>query len=150
MATVYGVNADKALVDVPSQKVDVSSWQGRVRWVYDEYTAGALALNDKIIMGRLPEGAKIVEAILMADDLGTTGLLDFGYEYDDSALTSDPDAFLDDADVKAAAASYKMTDVANAVGFGVEMQGEASVVLTVAEAIDVGGDIRCAVAYVLD
>lgn len=150
MATLYGVNS-QLLQNVPSEKVDVSSFHGRVRWVYDEYDApGAIALNDEIVLGRLPKGAKIVEAILAFDDLGTVGELDLGYKYDDADLTSDPNAFLDDVDVNAAAGTVKMSDQANMVGFGIEMEGEADVVATAVAATDAAGKIRCAIAYVLD
>lgn len=153
MASLYGVNHTKAFVNVPADKVDVSAWQGRVRQIYDEIDlSAALALNDKVYMGKLPKGAKVVEAILAFPDLGTTGQFDVGYEYVNSADgTSDPDAFLNDVDVNSAAATVKMSDQANMAGFGVEMAGEAYIVVTaVAATTATSGKVKLCVQYVVD
>jgi hypothetical protein len=153
MASLYGANHTKAFVNVPADKIDVSAWQGRVRQIYDEIDLSAvLALNDKVYMGRLPKGAKVVEVILAFPDLGTAGLLDVGYEYVSSADgTSDPDAFLNDVDVNTAAGTVKMSDQANMVGMGVEMAGEANIVVTAIQATTAtSGKIKLIVEYVLD
>jgi hypothetical protein len=150
--SLYGSNYTKAFVTVPSEKVDVSHQHGRVRVSYDEIDlSSVIALNEKVYLGRLPKGAKVVEAILAFPDLGTAGVCDLGYKYDDASLTSDPDAFLSGVDVNTAADTVKMSDQNNMVGFGVEMAGEASVILTATTATTaITGKVKVAVHYVVD
>lgn len=152
MATKYGTNYNNAFVVAQPLKVDVSKWGGKVRVMYDEIVLDAvLALNDKVYLGKLPKGAVIVDAILSFPDLGTAGVLDLGYEYDDSALTSDPNAFLSGVDGSTAADTVSMSDQANMVGMGVELAGEAKVVLTATTAITASsGTIKCLVTYAID
>jgi len=152
MASFYGVNHTKAFVNVPSDKVDVSAWHGRVRQMYDEIDLSAvLALNDKVYFGKLPKGAKVLEAMLAFPDLGTAGVVNLGYEKLDSSLTSDEDAFLAAVDVNSAAATVKMSDQANMVGFGLELDGDAYVVLKATTATTaVSGKIKCVIQYIVD
>lgn len=150
--SLYGSNYTKAFVTVPSEKVDVSHQHGRVRVSYDEIDLSTvIALNEKVYLGRLPKGAKVVEAILAFPDLGAAGVCDLGYEYDDATLTSDPNAFLSAVDVNAAADTVKMSDQNNMVGFGVELAGEAAVILTATTATTaITGKVKVAVHYVVD
>lgn len=154
MATYYGVNYTKAFVNVPSDKVDVSAWGGRLRLNYDTYApAGAIALNEKIYLGKLPKGAKIAEVVLAVTDLGSAGVFDVGYEYNavgDSALVDDPDAFLASVDVNAAADTVSMSVQNNLVGFGYETLGEADIIITATTATTAAGTIKLAVYYTLD
>lgn len=151
MASYYGVNHTKAFVNVPSEKIDVSAWKGRMRWVYDEISlAGAVALNEKIYLGIIPKQAKVVEAILAFSDLGAAGVMDLGYEKVDSSLSSDQDAFLAAVDVNSAAGTKKMSDQANMVGFGLELDGDAYIVAKATTATTAAGTLKCAVCYVLD
>jgi len=153
MASLYGVNHAKAFVNtVDDVKVDVSAYHGKVRQIYDEIDLSAvLAIGDKVYLGKLPKGAKVVEAILAFPDLGTAGVLDLGYEKLDSSLSSDQDAFLASVDVASAADTVKMSDQSNMVGFGLEMDGEAYIVLKATTATTAtSGKIKCVVEYVLD
>jgi hypothetical protein len=150
--SLYGSNYTKAFIAAPSEKVDVSHQHGRIRVSYDEIAlSSVIALNEKVYLGRLPKGAKVVEAILAFPDLGATGVCDLGYEYDDAALVADPNAFLSAVDVNAAADTVKMSDQNNMVGFGVEMEGEASVILTATTATTaIAGTVKVAIHYVVD
>ena len=66
MATVYGANATKRDVDVPSQKLDVTEQHGRLRRAYDSITLSAeLTAGDLINFMKLPAGAKICYARYM-------------------------------------------------------------------------------------
>lgn len=153
MANHYGTNHTAAFQTEPVSNVDAKSFGGRIRALYDEFTVtAALALNDKIYMGRLPKGAKIIEVVLASTDLGSTGDVDVGYEYVDSASgTSDPDAFLDGVDVNAAAVTHVMSAKANMAGFGVEMAGEAYALITMSEASDAtSGTIKLCIYYTID
>jgi len=81
MATLYGVNADKALVDVPSAKAGVGEQGGRVRCIYDTYELTAdMSVADVILMGGLiPKGARVLNVHLFFDALGA-GTLDVGWQ----------------------------------------------------------------------
>lgn len=152
MATYYGVNHTKAFQTVPAVKVDVSDWGGRIRVLSDSFTSeGAIAINEKVYMGRLPKGAKVIEVILASTDHGTAGDADVGYEYVNSADGSaDLDAFLAAADVNAAAVTHVMSAKANMIGFQKEMAGEAYVVISLPEATTAAGTFKLSVFYVVD
>lgn len=84
MAALYGANATKRDVNVPSEKIEVSEQHGRVRRAYDSYTvtASEITSGDTIDMMKLPAGAKIVNARIIApvDGGGTpAGILNIGW-----------------------------------------------------------------------
>lgn len=80
MATVYGANATKRDVNVPSEKIKVNEQHGRVRRAYDSYSLlGEASVADLVLMMKLPAGAKIVDARLAAPSDGTTGQWDVGW-----------------------------------------------------------------------
>lgn len=154
MATVYGVNADKILVDNPSNKASVGDQGGRMRVIYDTYEAtGALSLNDVIVMGGLiPEGARIHEVVLAHDDLGTTGTLDVGWQASaDGGEAADADGFIDGADVATAADTVKMTDnLPFAAGLFKDFSEPVQPAITVSTATDAAGTISLAIYYSVD
>lgn len=155
MASKYSVGYTSAFQTVPSEKVDVNKWFGRIRAMYDTYTISAdLAASDKIYFGKLPKGARVLNVIVAFADLDASGgTIDVGYEYNasgDSSLTDDLDAFLADVDVTSAG-TVGMIEQANMVGFGKEMEGEADIVVTIDGDTDAtSGDIKLLVEYVLD
>jgi len=155
MASKYGVEYTSAIQNVPSEKVDVSKWGGRVRIAYGSYSLSAdLAANDKIYISQLPKGAIVYDAVLAFADLDAAGgTLDVGYEYNqagDSALTDDLDAFILAADVTSAG-TVGMIEQNNMIGFGKEMDGIADIVVTVSADTDAtSGAIKVAVYYVVD
>ena len=52
----YGVNATKAFVNVPSDKVDVTDWGAKVRHVYDSYVVTAApGWRQTLQNGKLPK-----------------------------------------------------------------------------------------------
>ena len=81
MASKFGVNYNNAIQVVPSNKVDVSKWGGRMRVMFDSFAlSGDLAAADKIFMGKLPKGAVVYDAILAFSDLDAAGgTVDVGY-----------------------------------------------------------------------
>src|SRR3990167_10903587 len=152
MASKFGVNYNNAIQVVPSNKVDVSKWGGRMRVMFDSFAlSGDLAAADKIFMGKLPKGAVVYDAILAFSDLDAAGgTVDVGYEYADALLVDDPDAFLAAVDVTSAG-SVGMIEQANMVGFGYEVEGDAEVIVTVVGDTDaVTGTIKLAILYALD
>lgn len=155
MATLYGVNADKILVDNPSAKVSVGDLGGRMRALYDTYElTGDLSASDVIKMGGLiPEGARVHEVILAFDDLGTTGALDVGWEASaDGGEAADVDGFIDGADVNSAADVVKMSDnLAFGAGQFKEFSEAVQPIVTVATDTDAtSGTISVAIYYTID
>lgn len=152
MATYYGANFTNAFQTVPSVKVDSTDWAGKLRVCTDTFTStGAIAINEKVYMGRLPKGAKVVEVILASTDHGSAGDADVGYEYVSSADGSaDLDAFLAAVDVNAAAVTHVMSAKANMIGFQKEMAGEANIVISLPEATTAAGTFKLSVFYVVE
>ena len=106
MASYYGVNADKALVDVPKTLAEQGESGGRLHCIYDQYTmVGAISQNEILYMGtKIPAGARVVEAILStsADLDASGGTMDVGYAASaDGVEVADPDAFFDGLDITA-------------------------------------------------
>lgn len=159
MATKYGSKFNSRFQVKPAALAEVNAYGGRVRAMYDEYElpGAVLAAGDKVKVGRLPKGARVIDAKMAFDDMGTTGVFDLGYQYvksngeNDSSLTSDDNAFLDAVDVNTAAGMASMESEGNIVGFGKEMEGDADVEITVDTASTATtGKIRTLVLYVLD
>lgn len=151
MATLYGVEATKATNDIP-QLVDQGSAGGRVHVAYDKYVAaGALTLNDKINMGKLPAGARIVGYWLKSTDLGTVGTLSLGWSAsDDGVEAGDDDAMLNDVDVHSAAITVDEGDQEAMVGLGYKLSAPVDIQLLVSAATDAAGTIETCVQYVID
>lgn len=77
MATVYGVEATKALNTTPAQFVDSADWNGRLRYQSDSYEAAAAAAGTDVIVGLLKKGAQIhPRSLIRFDDMGTGTTLD--------------------------------------------------------------------------
>lgn len=147
MATLYGVNADRILVDKPPQHSKVGEDGGVVRLLRDEFELTAdLSSADVIYMGaKLPKGARILDLHLYFDDLDTSGgTLDVGWlaseELDSSGSAVealDADGIMADVDVASASDCIKATNGAAAqLAKWVEKKFEADVQI----AITVDGD----------
>jgi hypothetical protein len=152
MASKYGLEYTNVTQDVPSEKAPINKWGGNVRCMYDTYALSAdLASADKIYLGKLKKGDRVLDVIIAFSDLdGSGGTLDVGYEYNavgESALTDDPDAFLADVDVTSAG-TVGMIEQANMAGFGYEIEGDADIVVTVDGDTDAtSGTIKLCVIY---
>ena len=150
MASLYGVEYTNAVNDVPSEKALPNKWGSRLRSTYDSYTILAdLAVGDKIYLGRLPKGARIIDVIVAFADLDTSGgTVDVGYEYADATLTDDLDGFASGIDVTSAGAYSMSADGANMAGFGYELTGETDIVVTTVGDTDAtSGDIKVCVIW---
>src|SRR5687767_9212043 len=101
MATIKGVNRTY-LTSTPPSKVPAGEAGGRVRVIYDTYEITAdVASGDVLEMGSLiPQGARVLDVVLGADDLDASGgTLDVGWAAGASgAEVADPDGFLANAD----------------------------------------------------
>jgi hypothetical protein len=150
MATVYGVNNTKKYITVPMEKVAAKEDSGKVRVSYDSYAfpANIFASGDSIELMKLPAGAKVVNAIVKAPSLGTTGIFDLGYKAN-GVDVADLDGFVLAADAGGQAAFKVMgTEAGSFKEFSVETQ----VVLTSTEATTAALAlvIEVAVFYVLE
>lgn len=153
--TDYNMDNYSAYAD-DSGKSDPNNINAKVKCLYDEFTLTAeLAVNDELLMHNLPEGARIIDAYIHSDQLGTTGILDLGLKAytnkDGSSVSEDSDALVASADAGGQAVLGKMA--AGAAGASAEIgKGGAQVFLTCTEASDAGiGDkVRAAVFYLLD
>jgi hypothetical protein len=135
MASKYGAEYQNVTQDVPSEKAPINKWGGRVRVMYDTYAISAdLASGDKIYLGKLKKGDRVLDVVIAFADLdGSGGTIDVGYEYNaagESSLTDDADAFLADVDVTSAG-TVGMIEQANMAGFGYEIEGDADIVATI-------------------
>lgn len=152
MASKYGVEYTNVTQDVPSEKAPANKWNSRVRCMYDTYALSAdLASGDKIYLGKLKKGDRVLDVIVAFADLdGSGGTIDVGYEYNavgESSLTDDPDAFLADVDVTSAG-TVGMIEQGNMVGFGYEIEGDADIVITTDGDTDAtSGTIKLLVIY---
>lgn len=154
MANFNGSNYAKTIA-VPSQKANPGELNGRVKWLYETYTcvADVYAIGDQILGPKLPAGAKVVDALIHSDSLGTTGILDLGWvaseDIDGNTVAADPNGLISGADAGGQAVHKKMSTEAGFMqDFGIETQ----IVAIFTEASD-GADtdtIQFAVAYVID
>lgn len=128
MADFYGSNYQKAYVNLPSEKIPPGEVSGDLKVAYDEYTfaANAFVLSDVIKLGiKIPKGARIHEAVVIAPSLGTTGIFSLG-------TSADPDALIVAAD--AGGQAVKAVCPAGAADLGKELTSDTFYELLCTEA----------------
>lgn len=112
MATLYGTQYTNAYVDVPKTKIHSGDSSGAVMHMHFDYPIPGTVptASDVIKLGKLPKGARILDAGLSFPDLGTTGVLELGWaasaELDSAGSAveaADDNGFLVSVDVNAAA-----------------------------------------------
>lgn len=104
MASYYGVNNTKQFVNIPSEKIPAGEQFGRVHIAYDEYTtAAAIETADSIALMKIPSGARIIEAKMVHEDLGGSGVLELG-------ITGDVDYLLAAVAVNAVGVARSATE----------------------------------------
>lgn len=155
MATLYATNATLATQNNPTSKVPVGDYGGRVRVCYDKYTlSAAFGASDVLTFGRLPKGAKVLNATVVCPDMGGTGTFDFGHTASvDAAQAASAAAFGDDVDWSGQALAYNMGSTIgfSALGAFKELAGEVDVILTLTGVTaTTSGTIHVAVTYVID
>ena len=124
-----------------------------IRDRYDSYTLAAdLAVNDEILLADLPEGAKLLDAVVKSPSLGTTGILEMGIkaseDRDGNTLAEDSDYLVDSADAGGQAVFARMgASAANLEpGFGVTLGQATQPYLLCTEASDAGTGVKIEVA----
>lgn len=137
--------------NVPSQKIPMGELNGKIRVMYDSYVfpADVFALNAEIDLGKLPAGARVIEALVKSVSLGTTGIFSLGHRAN-SELAEDADAFIAAADAGGQAAKALMP--AGAAGLLIKFASETQVYLKCTEATDsaLNDKIEVLIQYVVD
>lgn len=130
--TKYGVNKTK-LRAVPSQKIDPGDVSGGVMVCYDEFTlTEELEVNDIIDLAlKVPAGARIVEALAVCPQLGTTGIFTLGRSGATTSLITSIDA-----------GGQAVIARANGADLGDVMSADTDFYLTATEASDVGVGLK--------
>lgn len=155
MATLYGNQYNAAFVTKPSTKIAPGDVSGDIKFMFFDYTiTAAPTAADVIKLGKLPMGAKVVDAVLQFPDLGTAGVLNLGNAAGAGGVeAADADSFLVNVDVNAAADAVSMQSQMEAsganAGYLKEFAEEVEVQIDVATAWTVTtGTIKGYIAYV--
>lgn len=117
MATLYGANYEAAYVTLPKSMIDAKEASGKLRILSDSITLSAeVALNDVIVAGKLPPGAKVIDARFVAPSDGTTGQYDFGWA-SNGTDAADSDGFFAGATLDSGAGAVDAKMGGTAAGF---------------------------------
>ena len=156
MATVYGVNFTKYDQNDPRKMADVAEVGGRMRVQYDTYEASSLGADSTISVARMPKGARVWEALIIADALGSGHTLALGDSGDADRFIT---ATLFNTANKMVSLTSRPTGTANAAsttasgtgiaGIGYEYTSETDIIITTADAA-ITGTIKTAVFYTVD
>lgn len=156
MAALYGANATKRDVNVPSEKLDVTEQHGRVRRAYDSITLAAeLNSSDTIDFMKLPAGAKIIDArvIIPVDGGGIpAGIINIGWT-DNGVDGADADGmFVGASEVDFGAGAIDAKLLGTSVAYNKKFSAETLIqaVCTETSAGSSGNVIELEVLYVVD
>lgn len=155
MATFKGVNRTK--YDTANAIIGMGENGGKVKFAYDEFTLDGtvLEVNETIQGPIIPKGARVIDAGVACASLGTTGIIDFGWETtkdeDGATLSADQNGFVDGADAGGQAVVALMSGELNFSGFMRKFGQDTQTVVTCTE-ISTNTDVKIKmwVKYVLD
>jgi hypothetical protein len=153
MATVYTSEYNNAYVVEPSVKNDVTKWHGRVRVIKADITfAAELGVSDVIKIAKLPKGARVLDARVVAPVDAASGIYNIGWEANGDII-ADPDGLFvgaSECDFGAAALNAKL--LGTSPGFGKKFEAETVISATVTEvSTDATGKVHQFVLfYVVD
>lgn len=155
MATLFGVNATKRDVNVPSVKIDSCDQHSRVRHAYDEYVVGAaetLTSGDVIKFMKIPAGCRVLEACMFWDDMdGSTGAAgSLGYADNGIDGASANGLVLANGFDNAGVATSGSATVGLMKKFSAETQVQVALTGTTGTPVAAGKKIRATVLYALD
>lgn len=152
MAELLGKNATKI---ANKGLADKGEYNGHVKVFYDEIVlpAAVVAATDTIkLNGKLPKGARVLDAVVKSPSLGTTGIFSLGHaagkNMDGSAIPADPDAFIVAADAGGQAVLAK----GDGAGIGKRFEGDLDIMLTATEATTTaeGMLVQAWLTYIVD
>ncbi len=148
MATVYGVNKTKMRNAIGSNLIDSGVNKGQVCAMYDTYEASALAAASVIeLCDVLPKGSRVLEILVLTDNLQGTATIDIGDVADD-------DRYASAVDISGQATTYNFpatTAGANIASLGYEIgtiADDDQIALTVNTSA-VTGTIKIVVKYMV-
>lgn len=157
MASLYASNYTNAYRNVPSSKYNAGDFYGRVHVLIDSYTAaGALSSGDVIYFGKIPKGAKVINALLSHDDLGTTGTGKLGWAASaelsagSAVEAADDDGLIASIDFNTAANIPFAWENVPVPGVAKDFAAEVDVTLTLTAATTAAGSITCMIFFVVD
>jgi len=140
--TVYGTYRTKIEAMTPADLLPPEIAGGNVQYVYDEYTAAALAAANVIaVCKKLPVGARIVNWWIDATALSTVSLK-FG-------TLADDDEFMENTATANAAKKMCMDDdgITQSLGFEIAEGNGQTLIITTSGPSAATGTIKVAVAY---
>lgn len=156
---LFGTEYNNTFVAEPAVKNDVSLQHGRLRYLSGTFTipSGDIIGTSAIIkLFRLPKGARVIEALMSSDDLGTTGDLNVGWaagaeldENDAVIEAADEDGFFVALDVNAAAVS-RTAYASTVAGFRKKFAAAVDVQVQPSEITTTDGTFFLEMHYVLD
>jgi len=149
MATYYSDQYQDAYVDVPSNKIAPGDIAGSVEHAAFNVTlAGAVALNEKIKLAKIPKGAKVLFMRFVSSDLGTTGDLDIGWSASAALDSSGSPIVAASATGIAAAVDVNAAAVATQYYPNQHFAEEVDLQLNASEATTAAGTISGYIMYV--
>lgn len=135
MATLYSDQYADAYNDVPSHKLAKGDVNGPVRSMVMEYTltSSVPAASDVIKMGKIPKGARLLEAVLKHPDVGGLGAIKIGWSASSDAVeAADDDGIMAAVDLDTAADVQNMSgNAASPAGLGKRFEAEVDVEITI-------------------
>ncbi len=154
MATFYSSQYKNAYVDVPAVKIASGDFNGRTQIAYFEYTVVSAPTNGDVLkLFKLPAGARVLNAVVSHDDLGTAGVLKLGWAASADAVESaDDDGFIVSIDVATAAQIITIHEASGAAvpGLFKKFAAEVDVQLAISTAwTATSGSIKGYIEYVI-
>lgn len=153
MAASKAVNA--ALI-AANKKANIGEINGHVKVMYDRIVGerAVYAISDTIdIGGKLPKGARILDAKVKSASLGTTGIMDFGYAASEEPTpleVADPNAFVVGADAGGQAVLQGPLSTNTSVGKKLLSAVQPQIVFTEATTAATDVVIEAWIAYIVD
>lgn len=152
MADFNADNYAASRVSEPSSKVSVKDLHGKLRRLKDSYTLQAeIALNETILAGVLPKGAKIVDARFIAPSDGTSGQYEMGWE-SNGTDAADADALFAGTELDTGAGAVDAKMLGTAAAWDKELAEETNLIINCAEASTAssGDQLQWEVFYIVE
>ena len=150
MSALYGINATAQYVTVPGQPYPAGEHSGKKRVLFDSFVwATAVVLADTILIGKIPAGARVIDAkIFVPATSGTNGQFTLGYAANGVDI-ADPDAFVKLADCGGQAVLGIPT--LDSAGLFKKFSVETEIILACAETTsNASGTVYAEVEYLMD
>jgi len=134
MADLYTAEYSNAYVVAPSVLNDVTKLHGRVRLIKaDIVFAAELALADVIKIAKLPKGARLIDARVVAPADSASGIYNVGYEANGVDVADADGLFVGASELDFGAAAVDAKLKGTAAAFGKKFEAETVISATVTE-----------------